>query len=336
LVLLALVIGGSLVLYALRAPKVASGGSFDLVSRETLLLVNNVLLAAAAGTVLLGTLYPLAVDAFGLGKISVGPPYFNTVFVPLMVPLLFFVALGPLASWRSASAGDLARRMKVAFFVSILGGSAIPFAMGEFVPLVALSMSLVFWISPRVGADARAWRTGPGARDARRARAAAPLLACRAPGSPCSGSAWRSRAATDGEVRVAPGEILTLGGYGFRLIGVKAAANYTSVIGEVELLRDGKVVKILRPEKRKYLSSEMPMTEAAIDPGLTRDIYVSIGEPLGHGAWSVRAQVKPFIDWIWSGCLLMALGGLLALLDRRYRVRARAAVEGEALAAGRA
>ena len=346
LALLALVIGGSLILFALRAPKVASGGTFDLVSREALLLVNNVLLAAAAGTVLLGTLYPLAIDALGLGKISVGPPYFDTVFVPLMVPLLFFVALGPLATWRTASAGDLARRMRIAFFVSIAGGIAVPFAMGGFVPLVALSMALVFWIlaSAWIQMRARVQHSGTGVSATLAALARQPRhywgmhLAHLGLAVFVIGVALSKGYETEKEVRMAPGETLTIGGYGLRMIGMRDAAgpNYSAVIGEIELTKDGRLVRVLRPEKRKYLSSEMPMTEAAIDPGLTRDIYVSIGEPLGGGAWSVRAHVKPFVDWIWSGCLLMAFGGLLALLDRRYRVRAREAAGSEALAAGRA
>ena len=346
LVLLALVIGGSLILFALRAPKDASGGTFDLVSRETLLLVNNVLLTAAAGTVLLGTLYPLAVDAFGLGKISVGPPYFDTVFVPLMVPALFFVALGPLAAWRSESIGDLARRMKVAFLVSIVGGVAVPFAMGKFLPLVALSMSLVFWIlaSAWVQMRARIAHSSPGVGATLGALARQPRhywgmhLAHLGLAVFVVGVALSKGYETETEVRMAPGDTLTIGDYGLRMVGMREAAgpNYNAVIGEIELTRGGQLVRVLRPEKRTYLSSQMPMTEAAIDPGLTRDIYVAIGEPLGDGAWSVRAHVKPFVDWIWSGCLLMALGGLLALLDRRYRVRARATAGAEALAAGRA
>jgi len=346
LVLLAVVIGGSLILFALRAPKVASGGAFDLVSRETLLLVNNVLLTAAAGTVLLGTLYPLAVDAFDLGKISVGPPYFNTVFVPLMVPLLFFVALGPLASWRSARVGDLARRMKIAFFVSIAGGLAIPFAMGGFVPLVALSMSLVFWIlaSAWLQLRSRVAPAGPGLGAAVGALARQPRhywgmhLAHLGLAVFVIGVALSKGYESEKEVRMAPGETLTIGDYGLRMVSMREAPgpNYSAVIADIELTRDGKVLGILRPEKRNYLSSEMPMTEAAIDPGLTRDIYVAIGEPLGGGAWSVRAHVKPFVDWIWGGCLLMAFGGLLALLDRRYRAAARATAAREAVAAARA
>jgi cytochrome c-type biogenesis protein CcmF len=329
-----------------RAPRVSGGGAFDLVSRETLLLVNNVLLTVAAGTVLLGTLYPLAVDALGLGKISVGPPYFNTVFVPLMVPLLFFVALGPLASWRSASAGEIAGRMKYAFLFSVAGGVAIPFAMGRFVPLVALSMALVLWIlaSAWLQVGSRVAPAGPGVRARLAALTRQPRrywgmhVAHLGLAVFVVGVALSKGYESEKEVRMAPGETLAIGDYGLRMVGMREAPgpNYSAVIADVELQRDGKVLKMLHPEKRTYFSSQMPMTEAAIDPGWTRDIYLSIGEPLGGGAWSVRAYVKPFVDWIWGGCVLMACGGFLALSDRRYRVKAREAAGREALAAGRA
>jgi len=263
-----------------------------------------------------------------------------------MVPLMFFVALGPLASWRTASAGDLARRMKVALFVSIAGGIAVPFAMGEFVPLVALSMALVFWIiaSAWVQMRERMAHSGRGLGATLGALARQPRhywgmhLAHLGLAVFVIGVSLSKGYETEKEVRMVPGETLTLGDYGLRMVGMREAAgpNYSAVIAEIELTRDGRLLKVLRPEKRTYLSSQMPMTEAAIDPGLSRDIYVSIGEPLGGGAWSVRAYVKPFVDWIWSGCLLMAFGGLLALLDRRYRARARVTAEHEALAASRA
>ncbi|MBI2754716.1 MAG: heme lyase CcmF/NrfE family subunit [Betaproteobacteria bacterium] len=346
LVLLALVIGGSLVLFAVRAPRVASGGEFDLVSRETFLLSNNVLLTVAAGTVLLGTLYPLAVEALALGKISVGPPYFNTVFVPLMVPLLFLVALGPRASWRSARVADLAREMKYAFVFAVAGGLLIPFVMGAFAPLVALSMFLVLWIAASGwlqvrsrAVPARAGALAAGAALARQPRHYWGMhLAHLGLAVFVVGVALSKGYESEKEVRMAPGEILTLGDYSLRMLKFSEAPgpNYTAVIADIELLRDGKVLKVLRPEKRKYFSSQNPMTEAAIDPGLTRDVYVSIGEPLGGGAWSVRAHVKPFVDWIWGGGLLMALGGILALSDRRYRVKVRAPAQAGALAAERA
>jgi cytochrome c-type biogenesis protein CcmF len=346
LALLALVIGGSLVLFALRAPRVAGGGTFDLVSRETLLLANNVLLAAAAGTVLLGTLYPLAIDALGLGKISVGPPYFDTVFVPLALPLLFLVALGPQASWRSASLAEIARRMKSALVVAVVGGLAVPLAMGRFAPLVALSMFLVLWIvaSTVLQLHARVAPAGPGFG----AQAAALLrqprhywgmhIAHLGLAIFVVGVALSKGYETEREVRMAPGETLTLGDYRLRMIGMREAPgpNYTAVIADIELQHQGRTIRMLHPEKRSYFSSQMPMTEAAIDPGFTRDVYVSIGERVGGGAWSVRAHVKPFVDWIWGGCLVMAIGGLAALSDRRYRLRARETAGHAAFAAGKA
>jgi len=343
LVLLALVIGASLILFAARAPRVAAGGEFDLVSRETLLLSNNVLLTVACGTVLLGTLYPLAIDALGLGKISVGPPYFNSVFVPLMVPLLFLVALGPQASWRSADLAELAHRMKYAFLFAIAGGLLLPFAMGGFEPLVALSMFLVLWIAASAWLQVRARiaPAGPGMRSRGAALLRQPRrywgmhLAHLGLAVFVVGVALSRGYESEKEVRMAPGDVLTLGDYSLRMLGVREAPgpNYNAVVGDIELLRDGKLLKILQPEKRQYFSSQMAFTEAAIDPGLTRDVYVAIGEPLGGGAWSVRAHVKPFVDWIWGGCLLMALGGLLALSDRRYRVKARVQAAAGALAA---
>ncbi len=321
LMLLAIVIGASLVLFALRAPRVASGGDFDLVSRETLLLANNVLLAVACATVFLGTLYPLAVDALGRGKISVGPPYFNTVFVPLMLPLLFLVALGPHASWRSANAGEIAKRFRFAFLFSLAGGVLLPFSLGRFSFMVALSLFLSLWIAAAAFLHVRA-----RARPAQQPRSVWGMhlahlgLAVFVVGVALSGGYEAQK-----EVRMAPGDTLALGGYTLRMLGVREAEgpNYRAAIAEIELSKDNKPLKMLKPEKRSYFSSQMPMTEAAIDPGLTRDVYVSIGEPLEGGAWSVRAQVKPFIDWIWAGALLMALGGLLALSDRRYRLRKR-------------
>jgi cytochrome c-type biogenesis protein CcmF len=314
LALLAIVIGASLVLFALRAPRVAAGAEFSPVSRETLLLANNVLLTVACGTVLLGTLYPLAVDALGFGKISVGPPYFNAVFVPLMVPLLFLVALGPYASWKAASAVELVRRTRIAFAVAVAGGLLTPFLMGSFSPLVALSMFLSLWIALTVVQHVRARQPASwwGMHLAHLG------LAVFAVGAALSGGYESQK-----EVRMAPGDTLTLGAYTLKMLAVRQAPgpNYTAVIADIELRKDGRPLKVLQPEKRHYFSSQMPMTEAAIDWGLTRDVYVAIGEPLEGGAWSVRAHVKPFIDWIWAGCLLMAIGGLVALSDRRYRLR---------------
>jgi cytochrome c-type biogenesis protein CcmF len=333
LALLTLVIGSSLVLFALRAPRSATGGRFALVSRESLLLTNNVLLVVAAASVLLGTLYPLVIDALGLGKLSVGPPYFNAVFVPLMVPLLFLVATGPFARWKEASTRAIARRLVVPAVVAIAAGIAVPFALGGWHPLPALGVALAAWVACATAANIRARMALSGPRQPRAwygmHLAHLGLAVC------VTGVTLVKGYESEQDVRMAPGETLTMGAYVLRFVGVREVEgpNYRASRGELTLERDGRVLKTMRPEKRAYFSSQMPMTEAAIDSGLTRDIYVSLGEPLDGGAWSVRAHHKPFVDWIWVGALLMALGGSLAASDRRYRVKV-AERFGAALAGG--
>jgi cytochrome c-type biogenesis protein CcmF len=328
LALLTLVIGSSLVLFALRAPRTATGGQFALVSRESLLLANNVLLLVAAASVLLGTLYPLAIDALGLGKLSVGPPYFNTVFVPLVVPLLFLVATGPLARWKEASTRELMRRLAWPGAIALAAGLGVPFALGEWQPLAALGVALAAWIAAAVtaGIRERVALTGVGQPRAWYGMQLAHLgLAVTV-----TGVALVQGYETEKDVRMAPGETVAIGPYRLRFLGVHQieGPNYRASRGTLALIHDDKVIRTLHPEKRAYFSSQMPMTEAAIDTGLTRDIYVSLGEPLEAGAWSVRAQHKPFVDWIWCGAVLMALGGTLAASDRRYRLRTRERLAG--------
>ena len=322
LILLAIVIGGSLFLFSLRAPKVGLGGSFGLVSRESMLLVNNVLLMAAAGSVLLGTLYPLFVDALGLGKLSVGPPYFNAVFVPIMVPLLALMVPGPLLRWKQADAGAVVRRLVPACVAAVLLALVVPWLYGHWSPAPALGVLLAAWIAAgSLVALAERARTGGlfaqprhwwGMHVAHLGVAAFVL-----------GVTLVSSFQEEKDVRMEPDDTVSVGGYTFRFVGVRDAAgpNYRARVGELELSRDGRILRTMRPEKRIYPTSPMPMTEAAIDTGLLRDVYVSLGEPVSERAWSVRVYYKPFVDWVWGGCLLMALGGLLALSDRRYRLK---------------
>jgi cytochrome c-type biogenesis protein CcmF len=319
--LLPLVCGAAGGLFARRAPRRATGGQFAPVSRESLLLANNVLLVVAAASVLLGTLYPLVIDALGLGKLSVGPPYFNAVFVPLMVPLLFLVATGPFARWKEASARAIARRLAVPAAVAIAAGIAVPLALGDWHPLPALGVALAAWVACATAANIRERiaRSGP-----RQPRAWYGMHLAHLGLAVCvTGVTLVKGYESEQDVRMAPGETLTMGPYVLRFAGVREVEgpNYRASRGELTLERDGRVLKTMHPEKRAYFSSQMPMTEAAIDSGLTRDIYVSLGEPLDGGAWSVRAHHKPFVDWIWGGALLMALGGFLAASDRRYRVK---------------
>ncbi|WP_416243242.1 heme lyase CcmF/NrfE family subunit [Azospira sp. APE16] len=338
LAFLVVVIGSSLVLFAWRAPKVGLGGRFSLVSRESFLLTNNVLLVVGCGTVFLGTLYPLLIDALNAGKISVGPPYFNTVFAPLMVPVLFLMGVAPFARWKEASLAEIARLLRWAFAAAVLVGVTVPFIYGTWHTAVAVGILVAAWITLTAVLNFL-----------QRVRATRGDLSFAAAVFKQPRSFWGMHLAHIGvavfvvgvtlvknyevekDVKMEPGDSVHLVGYEFRFIGVHQVEgpNYLALRGEVELLKDGKLDKVLHPEKRNYASSAMPMTEAAIDAGLTRDVYVSLGEPINksqpEGAWAVRVYYKPFVDWIWGGCLLMSLGGLIAIADRRYRVKARAA-----------
>ena len=326
LAFLTAVIGGSLTLFAWRAPKVSMGGAFALFSRETLLLINNVLLVVAAGSVLLGTLYPLLIDALGMGKLSVGPPYFNSVFVPIMLPLLFLIAVGPLANWKHADPRDMAQRLRLAAMLAVVAGVGLPFLVGEWTPLIALGLLLAVWIVASSAFQIRArLKSGWPPRAYWGMHLAHIGIAVFVVGVTLVKGYEVER-----DVRMAVGDTVTLGGYTVRLKGVAQVPgpNYMAQRGDIELSKNGEVLRTLNPEKRSYFSSQMPMTETAIDSGLTRDLYVSLGEPLDAqgSAWSVRVYYKPFIVWIWGGCLLMALGGGLAASDRRYRLKARSTV----------
>jgi cytochrome c-type biogenesis protein CcmF len=321
LAFLVVVIGGSLLLFAFRASHVGLGGRFALVSRESMLMANNVLLLAATGAVLLGTLYPLFVDALGLGKISVGAPYFNSVFVPLMTPVLFLTGIGPLARWKRAELPALAARLKWAFAAGA-AAALLPLTQGEWRPMVALGLLLAAWI-------AAAAATAVYGRLRSKAGWSASFygMNCAHIGVAMAVAGITLVSAYDSErnVRMARDDTVTVQGYTFRFQGVTAqeGPNYQAARGTLEVTRDGQLVAVLQPEKRRYHASGMPMTEAAIDYGFTRDLYAALGEPLDDGAWSVRVFHKPFVAWLWIGSLLMALGGALALSDRRYRVAMR-------------
>ncbi len=338
LAFLVIVIGSSLALFAWRAPKVGLGGRFGLVSRESLLLTNNVLLVVACGTVLLGTLYPLLIDALGLGKLSVGPPYFDAVFAPLMFPILFLIGVAPFARWKQASVPELARLLRWAFLSAAVVGVAAPFALGEWKPLVALSLLLAAWIVvTSVLNIVQRVRATTGSQPA---SFLGMHLAHLGVAVFVVGVAIVNGYQQEKDVKMEVGDTVTLAGYTFKFNGIRQekGPNYTALVGDLDLIRNGRSERKLLPEKRAYPTSGMPMTEAAIDIGIFRDVYVSLGEPIDkarpEGAWVVRVYFKPFVDWIWAGCVLMSLGGLLAVCDRRYRVARRepvpAAVEARA------
>ena len=327
---LVVVIGASLALFAWRAPKVGLGGKFDTVSRESFLLMNNVLLAVACASVLLGTLYPLFLDALNLGKISVGPPYFDAVFVPIMAPLVFLMGIGPIARWKSAEIPDLAKRLRWALGVSLATALIVPLIAGRWTPMIAFGLFLAFWViaSAAVGIKERIRHVRGGLRERMAAQGRAywgMQFAHLGVAVFIIGVTLVKGFEVERDVRMDIGDTVTVGRHDFRFGGATQiqGPNYTGARGSVEVLRDGKLIETLHPEKRIYNVQQMPMTEAAIDSGILGDIYVSLGEPVANGAWSVRVYSKPFVTWIWGGCVLMALGGSVALTDRRYRLLAR-------------
>ena len=331
---LAAIVGGALALFAWRAPRVGIGEGFAVVSRESMLLANNVLLLVACAAVLLGTLYPLIIDALGLGKLSVGAPYFDTVFVPLMAPALFLMGVGPLARWRQASAVDLAKRLRWALAVSLAAAIVAPFVLGSAKPLVGFGLFLAFWIfsSSLVNLSTRL-REHPLPGLWRRLRAQpgswyGMLLAHCGLAVFVVGVTIVKGYELEKDVTMDPGETTELGGYVFAFDGVgrRQGPNYVADRATLRVSRDGRLVTTMHPERRIYTASATPspMTEAAIEWGLTHDLYVALGDPLGNDRWIVRVYYKPFVDWIWIGCFIMALGGLLAVADRRYRLHRRA------------
>jgi cytochrome c-type biogenesis protein CcmF len=343
LAFLVVVIGASLALFAWRAPKIGLGGKFDTVSRESALLLNNILLASACAAVLLGTMYPLFLDALGLGKLSVGPPYFNAVFVPIMAPLVFLMGIGPIARWKKAELPDLATRLRWALGVAFVAAMAAPFIAGNWTPMIAFGLFLAFWLIASIVVGVRERiryvRGGILERLAAQGRAYWGMqLAHLGVAVFIIGVTMVKGYEVERDVKMDVGDTVAIGSYVFKFEGTREVAgpNYRGARGSLEVTKDGKFVERLHPEKRIYNVQQMPMTESAISTGVFGDRYVSLGEPVGGNAWVVRVYSKPFIVWIWGGCVLMALGGLVALADRRYRLLARrdqAALGGKAAAA---
>ena len=326
LVFLGIVVGGSLMLFAIQAPKIQTEGHFELVSRDALLLVNNVLLVGATATILLGTLYPLVIDALGLGKISVGPPYFNGVFVPLMAPLAFFVGIGVLARWRQDDVKRLGNLVSIPLASSVVIGVILAFLQPSFSWAALIGLTLAVWTA--VGAGLGIYDRLKNKTNKVAALFEQPLsiwamtVAHLGIAVFIVGVTLVSTYSQEKDIRLAPNESLHLAGYDFLFNGVKPStgANYQANQGHFTITKNQQLVTELYPQKRIYNASGMPMTEAGIDASLTRDLFVALGEPLGDsGAWALRIYYKPFVRWIWLGGLFMAFGGLLAVFDKRYR-----------------
>ncbi len=327
---LAIVVGGSLLLYALRAPSVKTSASFEWLSREAFLLGNNVLLIVATATILLGTLYPLIADALGWGKISVGPPYFNFFFVPLMALLAMLMGVGALVNWKRSAAGVLWRWLNKPLGLSVLLGGLLPLAMpGDYSVMAAIAFSIGAWIVLATLTDVR-YRMRNRSSLAQGFKQLSlsykgMILAHIGVAFTLLGASLNTIYSDHQDLRMEPGQSLEQGGYVYIFKGAEKirGPNYVADRGTVELYQSDKLIDVLEPEKRRYLSGGNLMTEVGINAGFWRDLYVAMGEPLADGAWAIRVHYKPFVRWIWLGSILMALGGLLAILDKRYRAVAR-------------
>ena len=327
-----MVIGGSLTLFAVRAPTVKNAVQFSWLSRETLLLINNVMLTISAATVLLGTLFPLIMESLNLGMISVGAPYFNTVFIPMALILFFALGLGVLLNWKSGTITWLIQQIRWIALASMAAATAFSlFYADHFSLLEWLGMASVAWITLIALKDIRTlWqglkRLKPAFYGMHLAHIGLAVATV--------GVIMVTGFSTQRDLRMAPNEHVELSGYRFTFQGVRSVKgpNYTSDLGTITVSKNGSTVARLHPEKRIYSVQAMPMTETGIDAGLTRDLYVVLGEPLDNkGSWSVRVHVKPFVRWIWFGALLMGLGGILAVMDRRYRKATQPTVSTSAL-----
>lgn len=343
LLFLALVVGGSLTLYAVRAPAVSSRVGFSWLSRESLLLVNNVVFLVATLTVLFGTLFPLLMDALGMGKYSVGPPYFNAVFVPLMAMLVPFMGVGPIARWKKDSISRWQSELLIPAVVAVLVGLVMPVLFdAEYNVWVALAVILVVWLLVNLTKDLLF-----------RVRAASSMLAGLRRVTPSywgmfmahigfavslAGVVVSTQHSVELDLKMQPGDRQALAGYEFELVEVSPVRgpNFTAEEARVVVRSDGTIIANMAPQKRRYLASGDVLTEAAIDPGLFRDLYVAMGEPIGNdGAWAIRLHYMPLVRWIWLGAVLMGFGGLLTVADKRYRRRSIAAEVPLAAAHGR-
>jgi cytochrome c-type biogenesis protein CcmF len=328
LILLGFFVGGSLLLYALRAPSTIKGGQFKLFSRETLLLFNSILFLVAMLTVLLGTLYPLIAEALGMGKLSVGAPYFNAVFIPVMAPVALLIGIGAIVKWKQDDYKRVARQLRFLLLASVV---------------IGVVLSVTFFDNHLVrtcaGIVAALWVTftSIAALLARLKHRQNKLIALQTIprgfygmtiahigfAVTIIGITITSQHSVDLHERMAPGDKVEFADYQFSLEELRPTTgpNFKATEAVVKVEKNGVYVTDLHSQKRIYTVRNMPMTEAGIDSSLMRDIYISLGEPLDGEAWSIRLYHKPFVRWIWLGAIFMALGGLLAATDRRYRLK---------------
>ncbi len=325
LAFLSICIGGSLALFAWRGPALRTKGGFGVVSRESFLLLNNLLLLVAACLILIGTLYPLFLDAMNLGKISVGPPYFESVFLVPMIPLLLLLAVGMHAAWKKAKLEDMKRPLVLLFSAALAFGVLVPvLAYGSFHFMTSLGLTAGVWVIlsslyEPVQRLRRRQSLSRGVVGMTIAHIGVGLFAI--------GVTVTQSYKIEKDIALAPGQSVEMHGYDFKFVSSRAVPgpNYQAIESEVLVSRNGKQVATLHPQKRTYLVQRSPMTEAGIEVDWNRDLFVAMGEDLGNGTWSMRVQYKPMVRFIWLGALVMAIGGFIAITDRRYRARREAA-----------
>ncbi|MEJ2764121.1 heme lyase CcmF/NrfE family subunit [Photobacterium sp. MCCC 1A19761] len=325
---LIVVIGGSLLLYALRGGQIRSHGNYSLLSRENLLLANNLLLVAGLLVVLIGTLLPLVHKQIGLGSVSIGVPFFNTLFTWLMIPFAFFLGIGPLVRWKRDQLSSLSKQMLISAVITLpLSFALVAGFTDRLEPMAVLGMVMALWIIVMHGFELyerathrHSLMTGLGKLGRSHW---AMVLGHIGLAISVIGITLVSNYDIEKDVRLAPGETVTLQDYDFHFAGLRNAdgPNYDGYIADINISRNGKPVTVLHAEKRFYSVAGSMMTEAAIDSGVTRDLYVALGERLTDDAWAIRIYYKPFVNWIWFGATLMALGGAMAISDKRYRFR---------------
>ncbi len=329
---LGVVIGGSLALYSFRAPKMITGGGFAWFSRESLILINNLLLTVAVGMVLLGTLYPIIADAFGMGKISVGPPYFGSLFIVLMAPLLMIVPLGAYSRWKQDQAGRVFKQLIIplAFSAAIaalatwlISEGNMRTIAGVFVGSWLITGSLSYGIQ-LISRSKSKWLP---------ASQLAMILAHMGVGVFVIGVSMVETISVEKHIPMGPGDTFQVSDYQFQFQGTEEieGPNFSADRGTFIVTKDGQHVTTMYPEKRRYLQGQT-MTEAALDPGFTRDLYVSMGDALDDNKenWAIRIYEKPYIRWIWLGTLMMTFGALIAMTDRRFRSPSKATAKADA------
>ena len=331
LVLLGIVIGGSLTLYAWRAPRIQRSNSFALVSRETLLLINSVLLSVTTATILLGTLYPLVIEALGMGKLSVGTPYFNAVFVPLMVPVAIAIAIGMNARWRADEMKRIWVHLRMVLVASVvLGVLLVAMLAHTFLLRTVIGIGLALWIilATLVAVRERLRNVGHISRALVSFQYGFIGMCFAHVGFALTiiGISITSQYSSETHERMKVGDTVEFAEYRFQLdsLGELQGPNYQATEGVFTVYKGTEVETTIASQKRFYTVTGDAMTEAGIDGSLFRDLYISLGEPLDNGDWSIRLYHRPFVRWIWLGAIFMALGGVLAASDRRYRLRVSA------------